>query len=749
MYRVWLVSTCLHIILSAWLCFVPLLNLLGYEFSLAVGFLAALTSFAIGYNSARCNLGLVKTNVLAVAHLIPGLLLISLNALRVRNCDFGAGLLFYFLLPISTALYAAMLGQLTQQIAHHLVKRWVRLGPPLLIALVLLGPLFWSLGCFYFEPPIFAYNHLWGYFAGSLYDESIIITPTLWAFRGGTALRWLCIIALLLTLRRRSVGLPSPCARVALIGLIAVVVYEMWVGPAAGFNISRRHIEAALPTVIERPNLVIHLPPNTPQQLQNQIAEDHNFRLQQLSRRLQIKPSRPIHSFVYRDAEQKARLMGGHNTMFSKPWLREIHVHGLKAEHPVVAHELAHALAADFGSRLLGVSSRAGIFVNMGLIEGLATALSPPQGSLDLDRETAAMRSLGTAPNLLEILGPSGFWSQAPRRAYAVAGSFVTDLLQRYGPEPLKAAYPAADFVGAYGKPLQQLIDDWQIKIDALSIVPRDRRQAQQRFQTPSIFKRPCAHVISHLQDQAQQADAEQAIHLYRKICKHLHNSPQSRLDLAHALQRSGRQDDFLKLADELLSLQPQPLTKVEQSRLYENRGEVLWDRGDISGAKQNFEQALALQANLGSERLQWVRLWALEQKEPLRETLRSYLGRHQPNIISVLDLVTARLHEPQDKTLPYLIARALLRDRAYARAITYLHDAAGHVFLPIEAERVRLLAECHGLLSQWPASRQNYLHYAEIAPTSGERARALDAVERIDFNVTQQTNDSQSSGQK
>ena len=61
-----------------------------------------------------------------------------------------------------------------------------------------------------------------------------------------------------------------------------------------------------------------------------------------------------------------------------------------------------------------------------------------------------------------KISGPTGFWSESPRRAYTIAGSFVGYLLRTYGASPFKHAYPHGDFATAYGKSLDSLVDEWE-----------------------------------------------------------------------------------------------------------------------------------------------------------------------------------------------------------------------------------------------------------------------------------------------
>ena len=109
-----LTAVAIHTIFAGILCFFPLFNLLGYEFSFAVNLLTAVTSPVIGFHISKVEPKLtraISVSLLAsIAQLIPSLFFISINAFRVRNCDLGMGLQFFLLLPTITALYGASLG---------------------------------------------------------------------------------------------------------------------------------------------------------------------------------------------------------------------------------------------------------------------------------------------------------------------------------------------------------------------------------------------------------------------------------------------------------------------------------------------------------------------------------------------------------------------------------------------------------------------------------------------------------------
>lgn len=717
----------LQALLALGLCFVPLFDLLGYEFALATGAVATLSGVLVGLRTARAHpegFAVTSAWLWAVLHLLPGLAIISLNALWVRNCDYREGLGFFLLLPVPTALYASTLGLLIGRVCQswHRALRFAVAGG------VLLCPLMWTLWQLYDQPPIFAFDHLWGHFAGSLYDEVISLDSRLLLFRTGTALR-VAAAALfgVLWQRRSHVGRPHALLAAAA-GLFAIVAYEGLVGPRAGFRVSRANIEETLPVVVERPGLVIHLPRSATAEQRQQIADDHVFRLEGLSRRLAVQPKQPIHSYLYANAAQKARLMGGRATMLARPWRHEIHIHGLRTPHRVLAHELVHALAGEFGSPVLKVSARYGFIVNMTLVEGLAEALAPPRGALDLHASSRAIRELGLAPDIQSLMGPAGFWQAAPRRAYTVAGSFVSYLLERFGPEPLKRAYPRGDFEAAYGKPLEELVAQWESHLDALPLSRRDARIAQEQFRRKSIFARPCAHEISQLRAHARRAQPQAALELHRRITKHLPGDPSAQLGYAMALLRAGETQGFRSEAQRLLG--NDRLDPAGRARLLEKLGEELWKEGELGEAYECFDEVMVLRPGANSDRMQWVRKWGLKLAPEPREQIRRFLGGELAPLAASLAL--SKLEDPASPTYAYLVARQLHRVGAYSQALDALRLARGHPFAAIEAERIRLVADTLWRLGRLDQAEDVFGAYADQAPTSGERARALDWQQRI-----------------
>ncbi|HEX8952447.1 MAG TPA: hypothetical protein VF945_11410, partial [Polyangia bacterium] len=215
---------------GAGLCFVPLFDVLGYEWCLAMAVVSSLAGAHVGAVRVVRERRERPASALTAAEARPGATVLALwrgatlrlwgalalplgavlvNALRVRNCDLGAGFGWFALLPLSSAAMGAGAG-----VVAGLVRPWRgRVAPTALALAIVVASVAWGVWRFYAAPPIFGYDPFVGYFAGTLYDEEVAITAALvWSRAYEVALLggWLALLALLLDGKRLAVGWPPP-----------------------------------------------------------------------------------------------------------------------------------------------------------------------------------------------------------------------------------------------------------------------------------------------------------------------------------------------------------------------------------------------------------------------------------------------------------------------------------------------------------------------------------------------------------
>ena len=324
----------------------------------------------------------------------------------------------------------------------------------------------------------------------------------------------------------------------------------------------------------------LHYPRGMDREAVERLSRDLEFRHHQLSQFLGGAPTERIHVYLYKTEEEKQALVGAGRTQFAKPWLAELHINDKPFPHTSLHHELAHVMAGPAGSGPFRVTTRLGLWPLMGVIEGFAVAADDPiQGELTLHQWAAGMRRQKLAPDMRKLMGTEGFYQSAPSRAYTVAGSFLRFLADTYGPEKVRALYAHADFQRAYGRPLDELVTEWERYVDALPLDEAAISRAFLRFRTGALFTRACAREVARLQKTAQEAlasDPQEALELYRRATELQPEEPTYPMGQAIALDQLDRTTEAAQL---LATLAAQPKVK-EQPAL---EAEVVMDQADMA----------------------------------------------------------------------------------------------------------------------------------------------------------------------
>ncbi len=749
--------------LALLLDFVPLFDLLGYDFSFVVGLCTALAAVDIGQGvvaSARTKdepapdlwrlTGRALTGALGV--LVAPLLLSLLNLARVRNCNVPAGLQFYALLPVGTALCAAPAGVL----AGICFPRRGRLVAFLVPAVSVL----WTLARFYEDPPVFGFDAFGGYFPGPIYDEALRPPLPLLLYRVAN-LVWMTTA---LTLAAAALGRgrdPRAWRRPQLgiaAALLAAGIALFASGGRLGFHVQRSDLKRALPGERQSTHFVLHYDPAegyAPIDLALML-EDLEFRYDQLHQRLGAEPAGPITVWEFPNAETKKALVGAGNTLFARPWSREIFVHGDRFPSVRLRHEMAHVFASAFGDPWFGVSLAWRWHgplplprLAMGLVEGIAEAADAGADGQEstIHQEAAAMIAAGNAPALESIMG-AGFSGQSGARAYTIAGSFCRFLLETRGAAAMQRLYRSAgDFVAAYGTPLATLEAQWRDYLAHQPLDAQDRARASEQFRRPAIFKKVCARELAARASQARafmaNAAPERAAEILETTCADEPHEPTYRLDLGAAWAAAGDLPRALEIARQLTA--DGDLTVPMRAAVASFTGQLYFLSGDYANAEAAEQRALKLAPDEANRRFAYSRLRALAQPNA-RQTLGRAMFGDRVGVISDPVLVFFQIGEfarlyPRERLGPYLIGRQLLvRDAAHA--LPYLQRACGDgepaptadEALPPEFVREcrRMTAEAAYRGGDFPRARAAAQALVASADREAERASARDMIERI-----------------
>ncbi len=469
---------------------VPLLGLLHVESATLV----ALVAFFVAgwwawehFQRDGCLADALRQQLLLL--LIPWALL-TLTLCWRPNCDYLRGLVFFLLFPPVSVVLAVTLAHALHGAGVRRGRRWlvgIGLG---LCTLPVAYDLLW-------HPQLYTYNHVFGGVLGPLYDEDLALRLGLLSFRALTLL-WAVWLALVARFHRTPRLLQSGWWP-ALGGVTMLLAACYLLAVPLGFSTSTATLERALPGRVKQGAITLHYDPRwLPLEEAKLRALRAAYDYERLARRLGIAAPEPVQVFVFGDPEQRAQLTGARYTSVALVWLTRPQVH-LLLEHfdRSIAHELAHVLVRGWGIPLLGISPR------IGLVEGLAVALEPPDGRPTPHEQAAVAAALARDRNtslteqVAALLSPQGFWTSRSAVAYTLTGSFVRYLLDRYGPTPLHQVYGGWSFRTAYGRTRDSLLTDWERFLFRIPYVDRSAYAfMKQRFSVPSLFERRCPHYV-------------------------------------------------------------------------------------------------------------------------------------------------------------------------------------------------------------------------------------------------------------
>lgn len=681
--RAWWILTGLVGLAAIAVSFTPLHGVIGYDSAAIFGVICGFGASFVSRENERWLAGTQSPSRMFLENLLTHLgiaalafVILTANGLRILNCDYGLGVQFWVVIVgVSIAI-----GVATRMMACQLgAGRLGRVGWA--VAVILTSVTVFGLRLA-LEPPIIGFQLHIGYFSGSIYDEGLSLPrPLIW-YRAMCVLGVIGAVTLMESLWRsrsyRPVRLTTALAVVSLVacGLVANA------RESNGVDISREHIIERLGGVVESNHFVIHYSTRGAFATDvERMVEDHEFRYAELKEFFKTDPvvssGKKIRSFVYEGPEEKGQLMGGRRTLVARLWLHEMHITWKGYGDHILAHEMAHIFTEPFGTGPLKLSTRAVVGVNMGLVEGIATAADWPPGDFSLHEATAVLRRLEVAPDIRTLVGASGFWGQSSSRAYTVTGSFIKFLVDTHGVEKLKVAYGHGEFEVVYGQSLDALAKSWETFLDGIAIDESRMEVARYLYDRPSIFQKVCARTLADLRrqavEQANQNRLDQAIALYEQVVGFDPSNPLYRLEYARFLTNHSRTDAAIEVVKAAREFAVGP---VNLSQLEEVYGDILWRAGKHKDAAIHYRTCLDLGLPQERRRAVGVKLRTAELGEPMSTLAMQYLvSSHGESVLPMLEWLASN---PTDPMINYLVARRHLQSRRYRDALTRLGLASG-----------------------------------------------------------------------
>lgn len=651
------VSSILLGLLSVILCFVPLFNLLAFEFCLAATCALTLVhGVASAYKLRDTELTVVKRWQLSCLYLlgpcIAMLVPILANGIFVRNCNWWEGFQLFALLVIGGGIVSSGFAAGCAAISKR--GHWFFVGIWLLAAAV-------AVGRFLLSPQVDVFTLFGGYFPGALYDEVIQQQERILWSRFEDL--WLTTSFVFIVAIKR-----GEFRKRTLIWLISIGGLVYLQSHRLDLRRSHSHIQMRLGGHLQTAHFQLYFPKTWSNEKASKLGVEMEFLREEVTSALQTSSDQDLGIYFYANMNQKKRLMGARNTRIAKPWQKEFHIDSPRIGASVIRHELIHLIAAEFGASPLKIAQNRFGLPNMALTEGLAEAHSPRDSRLSLHEWSAALGRINKRPNIESLMSADGFYQSSARIAYTVCGSLLLYTEQKYGLDAVKAWYRSGQWQRE--PELSELLTNWAQFLEAVPLSPQALEATKAYFDRPSIFKRVCAHELSHIREKAHRAirlqQRETAFRLLESILLISPKNKWARLAYLEQLALDGQLEAALQMARDIG--QDEQVSKLTRNIGQEWEADINVLKGDLITAQSAYETLGTSSFDRNVKRRIDVKSAAMKQPELAKDVVK--LLSFSQDAQQARDRLQSlfRTH-PQNPIIGYLKARHHLNrsQREYA----------------------------------------------------------------------------------
>ncbi len=633
----------------------------GYEQALALGIFFPLplciysTHNSLHWKGNSFHL-LVRLQVFAFFFIFLIWFLVTIHGVFFGLCDLYKGSLWYILGPLFGCSFACVWGVLS----HQLVKKKI-FNSKFIYFLSLFGPMggiSLSVWRFYTSPIVFAYDPFFGFFSGSIYD-TVLSYKTLILYRG-----WSLLILLLglVILHVSQSSLPSSIKQVIDKPSIRVVCFLSLLNIGIflneehfGFVQSETSIRNKLGGKLESTNCEVVFDASLLPKESERILNECEGYVDQGRRWFNLEKTPKVTVFLFRDSEQKLKLMGAENTYIAKPWRHEVYVQPNGFPHPVLGHELMHVLTSEFGRGPFKVAGFLnGWIPNPGLIEGIAVAASEEDEEASVIEWAKSMKDGDLLPKLDRLFGLS-FWQEQGARAYIASGSFIEFLRDRYGVDLVKKWYGGENLEDLTNMSWIALEAEWKKWLDQVSIDDNMRNMSIDRFSGKGIWLQICPHVVDECVKLARESKGKNNVSETMKQYERANEFDRGiRLQL-EIIQTKIFFQEWTSAKNDLEKLETKiPKNGSVRARFLQMMGDLSWMNHSLEKAIENYDQAMNFSVSMSMKRQLDIRNWFVQHPGTwnLSKTL---LFEQRGKFVSEQE---EKKNEENDAILDYLMGR-------------------------------------------------------------------------------------------
>jgi hypothetical protein len=459
----------------------PLTSVFGFEFSALNSIILTIVSGLLVISFLKRKEKFLK-NILKLSPillLIP-LMISVLNSLITTTCSMVDGLLFYILITFPSILIGTALGLSS----FYIFPQFPRIIFFLLLIITAVIPVLEI----YYNPQIYFYNPLIGFFPGTIYDEKISVTLRLVVYRLINIVFFLLTVYLINRIINNALRINK---YIFIVFMSFIVIIFILCSSFFGFSTSKSRIETSLKGKYYTQHFEIIYDISIDSAYLKNVIINHEFYYFKLKKYFLDEPQKKITSFIFKDNKQKGEMFGSENADVAKPWLYQIYT--TAGSYDInLRHEIAHIFTASFGT---GPFMMAHNF-NPALIEGIAEAAAPLYNTWYLDQIASVAYNNNYKFTIDNLYSGFNFFGQPSGLSYVYAGSFTNYLINKYGISKFKEWYKGRSFDAIYGSSLSNLADEYYEYLLQLGF--RNRQYtAQYYFGKQTIFSKFCPRYIA------------------------------------------------------------------------------------------------------------------------------------------------------------------------------------------------------------------------------------------------------------
>lgn len=454
----------------------PLVSLLSYESSALNGVLISLIG---GLYWLYCNKkGNTKYYHTSIFILIPFIILIF-STLFCSSCPIDNGIYFFLILTIPSLFIGITLASFAIYISPKL-----KLFVFIFIWLILI---FGFLPELYFNPQVYFYNPIFGYYPGVIYDQNIEITSNLIAYRLSNLI--VCMLILLLINRDKHLGKKN---KLIVISIVTLSVLMFYINKSRfGFATDIDTIKNELGAELNTEHFHIIYPDTLDQTSIDLLKYEHEYYYYSISKQLNKELGDKITSIVFESGAQKKKLFGSENADVAKTWLGQIYLNYNNYDK-TVKHEISHIFSAEFAEGMFKVPSD----FNPGMIEGFAMAVENNFDDYDIDYIAALAHKYNFKVSLSNLFNGFSFFSNVSSISYIYSGSFMKFLAERFSWKKFTKVYSDGNFKKIFDYEISELEKEYYKYLNSL-LIDNNTHQANYYFGRLPLFKKYCARATA------------------------------------------------------------------------------------------------------------------------------------------------------------------------------------------------------------------------------------------------------------